>query len=58
MGGTKLAVFEAPWTGDFFEVVSGPGAVPLPFLTLQPFNTVPHGVTPDHKIILIATSQV
>lgn len=28
MGGPKVAVFEAPWTGDFFEVVPGPKAIP------------------------------
>jgi hypothetical protein len=26
------------------------------FLMLQPFHTVPHVVTPNHKIIFIATS--
>lgn len=26
MDGPKVAVFEAPWTGDFFEVVPGPKA--------------------------------
>lgn len=27
MDGPKVAVFEAPWTGDFFEVVPGPKAI-------------------------------
>jgi hypothetical protein len=28
------------------------------FLKLQPFNTVPHVVTPNHKIISVATSEL